>query len=112
MSHVIAELSLKKIGVKRLKIGWFWLIEILLSIVIIRYIENIIESIIHLATGTWSPGQAFEGITGILAIASAIIVGVILFLLYSGKIKVEDKHSNLMFFEIVIYKELRKTIIA
>ncbi len=108
MSHVIAELSLKRIGVKRLKIGWFWLIEILLSIVIIRYIENIIESIIHLATGTWSPGQAFEGITGILAIASAIIVGLILFLLYSGRIKVEDKHSNFRFFEIVTIKNLEK----
>ena len=68
----------------------------------------IIESIIHLATGTWSPGQAFEGITGILAIASAIIVGLILFLLYSGRIKVEDKHSNFRFFEIVTKKNLEK----
>jgi hypothetical protein len=108
LSHIIAELSLKKIGVRRLKIGWFWLIEILLSIIIIKYIENIIEAIIHLGTGTWSPGQAFEGITGMLAIASAVIVGVILFLLYSGKIKVEDRHSDLMFFETVSIKDLEK----
>ena len=79
LSHIIAELSLKRIGFKRLKIGWFWLIEILLSVIIIKYIENIIESIVHLGTGTWSPGQALEGITGILAIVSAVIVGLILF---------------------------------
>jgi len=79
LSHIIAELSLKRIGFKRLKIGWFWLIEILLSVIIIKYIENIIESIVHLTTGTWSPGQALEGITGILAIVSAVIVGLILF---------------------------------
>jgi hypothetical protein len=78
LSHVIAELSLKRIGFKRLKIGWFWLIETLLSIIIIKYVGNIIESVYHLATGTWSPGQAFEGITGILAIASAFMVGIIL----------------------------------
>jgi len=101
LSHIIAELSLKRIGFKRLKIGWFWLIEILLSVIIIKYIENIIESIVHLATGTWSPGQAFEGITGILAIVSAVIVGLILFLSYAGKIKVDDKHSGLNFFEMV-----------
>jgi len=97
LSHIIAELSLKRIGFKRLKIGWVWLIEILLSVIIIKYIENIIEAIIHLATGTWSSGQAFEGITGMLAIASAVIVGLILFLLYFGKIKVEDRHPYLKF---------------
>jgi phage-related holin len=101
LSHIIAELCLKRVGVKRSKIGWFWLIEILLSIIIIKYIENIIEAIVHLATGTWSPGQAFEGITGMLGIASAVIVGLILFLLYFGKIKVEDRHPYLKFFEIV-----------
>lgn len=90
-----------------MKIGWFWLIEILLSAIIIKYIENIIESIVHLATGTWSLGQALEGITGILAIASAVIVGVILFLLYAGKIKVDDKHSSLNFFEMVTMKDLQ-----
>ena len=107
LSHIIAELSLKRIGFKRLKIGWFWLIEILLSVIIIKYIENIIESIVHLATGTWSPGQAFEGITGILAIVSAVIVGLILFLSYAGKIKVDDKHSSLNFFEMVTMKDLQ-----
>ena len=108
LSHVIAELSLKRIGFKRLKVGWFWLIEILLSIIIIKYIENIIESVYHLATGTWSPGQAFEGITGILAIASALIVGIILYLLYSGKIKVDDIHPTQKFFEIVNLRDLEK----
>jgi len=112
LSHVIAELSLKRIGFKRLKIGWFWLIEILLSIIIIKYIENIIESVYHLATGTWSPGQAFEGITGILAIASAFIVGIILYLLYSGKIKVNDIHSTQKFFEIVNLKDLEKELLV
>ncbi|TVP41129.1 hypothetical protein [Candidatus Nitrosocosmicus arcticus] len=108
-SHVIAELSLKRIGVKPSEIGWFWLIEILLSIVIIKYIENIIEAIVHLATGTWSPGQTLEGITGILAIAGAIMVGLILFLIYSGKIKVKDSNSNHMkFFEITSLKDLKK----
>ena len=108
LSHVIAELSLKRIGFKRLKIGWFWLIETLLSIIIIKYVGNIIESVYHLATGTWSPGQAFEGITGILAIASAFIVGTILYLLYSGKIKGNDIHSTQKFFEIVNWKVLEK----
>ena len=107
LSHIIAELSLKRIGFKRLKIGWFWLIEILLSVIIIKYIENIIESIVHLATGTWSPGQALEGITRILAIVSAVIIGLILFLLYVGKIKVDDKHSSLNFFEMVTMKDLQ-----
>ncbi|MDF0680359.1 MAG: hypothetical protein P0116_05280, partial [Candidatus Nitrosocosmicus sp.] len=107
LSHIIAELSLKRIGFKRLKIGWFWLIEILLSIIIIKYIENIIESIVHLATGTWSPGQALEGITGILAIVSAVIVGLVLFLLYTGKIKADDIHSGLKFFEMVTIKDLQ-----
>ena len=108
LSHIIAELSLKRVGVKRSKIGWFWLIEILLSIIIIKYIENIIDAVIHLATGTWSPCQAFEGVTGMLAIASAVIVGLILFLLYSGKIKVEDRHTDLKFFEIIDIQELEK----
>ena len=107
LSHIIAELSLKRIGFKRLKIGWFWLIEILLSVIIIKYIENIIESIVHLTTGTWSLGQALEGITGILAIVSAGIVGLILFLLYAGQIKVDDKHSSLNFFEMVTIKDLQ-----
>ena len=109
LSHVIAELSLKRIGVKPSKIGWFWLIDILLSIIIIKCIENIIEAIVHLATGTWSPGQTLEGITGIFAIAGAIIVGLILFLIYSGKIKVKDSHSNhLKFFEMTSLKDLEK----
>ncbi|MDN5846039.1 MAG: hypothetical protein L0H53_07170 [Candidatus Nitrosocosmicus sp.] len=83
--------------------------QILLSIVTIKYIENIKEAIIHLATGTWSTGRAFEGITGILAIASAIIVGLNLFLIYSGKIKVEKRHPNLLkFFDIVSIKDLEK----
>jgi hypothetical protein len=38
----------------------------------------------------WVPGQILEGIAGLLAIIGAIVVGICLFLIYTGKIKTEN----------------------
>ena len=90
ISHIFAKLSLKKAGIKSSKIGWFFLIELLLTVIVTRFFEKAFEFGVHLAKGTWSPGLMFEGIAGILAIIGAIFVGLILLLTYVGKIKFDD----------------------
>lgn len=89
VSHILAKVSLKKIGIKSSKIGWFWPIEIILTIIVMRFIEKAIDFAKSLITENWSPGQIFEGITGILAIIGATIIGIFLLLIYTKKINTE-----------------------
>ena len=80
---------MKKVGINASKIGWFWFIEILLIVIVIRFIEKVIDFTKSIITGNWSPGQMFEGITGILAIIGTSFMGIFLLLVYTGKIKTE-----------------------
>jgi hypothetical protein len=90
ISHILAKISLKKIGIRSSKIGWFWLVEIILTIIVMRFIEKAIDFAKSIITGNWVPGQIFEGITGILAIIGAIIIGIFLLLIYTRKINTEE----------------------
>jgi hypothetical protein len=90
ISHILAKISLKKVGIKSSKIGWFWLVEIILTIIVMRFIEKAIDFAKSLITGNWTPGQIFEGITGILAIIGATIIGIFLQLIYTKKINTEE----------------------
>ncbi len=76
------------------KIGWFWIIQILLTVIIMRFIDKAIDFVKDLPTGRWSPGHVFECITGLLAIVGVIIVETILLLVYTGKIKTENRITN------------------
>ena len=49
-----------------------------------------IDFIVSIGSNKWVPGQILEGITGLLAIIGAIVVGICLFLIYTGKIKTEN----------------------
>jgi hypothetical protein len=106
LSHILAKISLKKIGIKSSKIGWFWLLEIILTIIVMRFIEKAIDFAKSLITGNWVPGQIFEGITGILAIIGATIIGIFLLLVYRRKINTEEgddiqKSTNVSQIEIL-----------
>ena len=106
ISHILAKISLKKIGIKSSKIGWFWLVEIILTIIVMRFIEKAIDFAKSLITGNWVPGQIFEGITGILAIIGATIIGIFLLLIYTRKINTEEgtdiqKSTNVSQIEIL-----------
>ena len=61
----------------------------------------------HLATGTWSPSQAFKEVTRMLAIVSAIIVGLILFFYTPARSKLRIGIS-IKFFDIADIKDLEK----
>jgi hypothetical protein len=89
-SIIIAKLSIKKAGIKSSKIGWFWLIQVLLTVIAKRFIMKAIDFVVSIGSNKWVPGQILEGITGLLAIIGAIVVGICLFLIYTGKIKTEN----------------------
>jgi hypothetical protein len=59
-----------------------------------RFIDKAIDFVKDLITGHWPAGQVFEGITVVLAIVGVIIVGIILLLTYTGKIKTENQITN------------------
>jgi hypothetical protein len=84
----MAKVALKKSGIKTSsKVGWFWLFQIILTIIATRFIDNCIGFLINLANNRWEPGTYFEGITGLLAIIGATIFAIILILMHTGKIK-------------------------
>lgn len=86
----MAKLSIKKAGIKSSKIGWLWLIQVLLTVIATRFIMKAIDFVVSIGSNKWVPGQILEGITGLLAIIGAIVVGICLFLIYTGKIKTEN----------------------
>lgn len=67
--------------------GWFWLFQIILTIIATRFIDKGIRFLIDLANNRWEPGTYLEGVTGILALIGATIFGIILILMFKGKIK-------------------------
>lgn len=84
----MAKVALKKSGIKTsTKVGWFWLFQIILTIIATRFIDNCIGFLINLANNRWEPGTYFEGITGLFAIIGATIFAIILILMHTGKIK-------------------------
>jgi hypothetical protein len=86
VSFITAKLVLKKSGIKTSKVGWFWLFQIILTIIATRFIDKFIEFLIDVANNRWEPGTIVEGVTGLLAIIGAIIFSIILILMHTGKI--------------------------
>ena len=77
-------------GIKSSKIGWFWLFQIILTIIATRFIDKGIDFLIDIANNRWEPGTYLEGVTGLLAIIGATIFGIILILMFKGKIKTDQ----------------------
>lgn len=97
LSRITARLALKKSGIKTAKVGWFWLFQIILTIIATRFIDKAIGFLIAVANNRWEPGTYLEGITGLLAIIGATIFAIILILIHTGKIKDDqpkDKEKN------------------
>jgi hypothetical protein len=87
LSRLTARLALKKSGIKTSKLGWFWLFQIILTIIATRFIDKCIGFLIDVANNRWEPGTYLEGVTGLLAIIGATIFAIILILMHTGKIK-------------------------
>ena len=87
LSRITARLALKKSGIKTSKLGWFWLFQIILTIIATRFIDKCIGFLIDVANNRWEPGTYLEGVTGLLAIIGATIFAIILILMHTGKIK-------------------------
>jgi hypothetical protein len=90
LSTITAKLALKKSGIKTSKVGWFWLFQIILTIIATRFIDKGIDFLIDIANNRWEPGTYLEGVTGILALIGATIFGIILILMFKGKIKADQ----------------------
>jgi hypothetical protein len=103
--HILAKISLKKMGLESSTIGWFWIMQILLTVIMVRFIDKAIDFVKDLITGHWSYGQVFEGLTGLLAIVGVIIVGAIILLVYTGKMKTENHITNNDFQNIEILSD-------
>ena len=93
MAFITAKLALKKVGIKSSKVGWFWLFQIILTIIATRFIDKGIGFLINVANNRWEPGTYFEGVTGLLAIIGATIFTIILILMHTGKIN-EDQPKD------------------
>ena len=93
MAFITAKLALKKVGIKSSKVGWFWLFQIILTIIATRFIDKCIGFLINVANNRWEPGTYFEGVTGLLAIIGATIFTIILILMHTGKIN-EDQPKD------------------
>jgi peptidoglycan biosynthesis protein MviN/MurJ (putative lipid II flippase) len=97
LSIITAILTLKKSGIKTSKVGWFWLFQIILTIIATRFIDKGIDFLVDIANNRWEPGTYLEGVTGLLAIIGATIFGIILILMFKGKIndgQPKDKEKN------------------
>jgi hypothetical protein len=90
LSFITAKLVLKKSGIKSSKVGWFWLFQIILTIIATRFIDKGIDFLIDVANNRWEPGTYLEGVTGLLAIIGATIFAIILILMFKGKIKTDQ----------------------
>ena len=73
-------------GIKSSKVGWFWLFQIILTIIATRFIDKGIDFLIDVANNRWEPGTYLEGVTGILALIGATIFSIILILMFKGNI--------------------------
>jgi hypothetical protein len=93
LAFITARVALKKVGIKSSKVGWFWLFQIILTIIATRFIDKAIGFLIDIANNRWEPGIYLEGVTGLLAISGAIIFTIILILMHTGKIK-EDQSKD------------------
>ena len=93
LSFITAKLVLKKSGIKSSKVGWFWLFQIILTIIATRFIDKAIAFLIDVSNNRWEPGTYLEGVTGLLAIIGATIFAIILILMHTGKIK-EDQSKE------------------
>jgi hypothetical protein len=93
LSRITAKVALNKIGIKSSKVGWFWLFQIILTIISTRFIDKGIGFLIDVANNRWEPGTYLAGVTGILALIGATIFGIILILMFKGKIK-EDQPKD------------------
>jgi hypothetical protein len=93
LSRITAKVALNKIGIKSSKVGWFWLFQIILTIIATRFIDKGIDFLIDVANNRWEPGTYLVGVTGILALIGATIFGIILILMFKGKIK-EDQPKD------------------
>ena len=81
-------------GIKSSKIGWFWLFQIILTIIATRFIDKGIDFLIDVANNRWEPGTYLEGVTGLLAIIGATIFAIILILMFTGKIKTDQSKDK------------------
>ena len=90
MAFITAKLALKKVGIKSSKVGWFWLFQIILTIIATRFIDKGIDFLIDVANNRWEPGTYLEGVTGILALIGATIFNIILILMFKGNIKADQ----------------------
>ena len=105
--RITAKVALNKIGIKSSKVGWFWLFQIILTIIATRFIDKGIGFLIDVANNRWEPGTYLAGVTGILALIGATIFGIILILMFKGKIKEDQpKDKEKINYEIIeIIKE-------
>ena len=90
---ITARLALKKVGIKSSKVGWFWLFQIILTIIATRFIDKAIGFLTDVANNCWEPGTYLEGVAGLLAIIGATIFAILLILMHTGKIK-EDQQED------------------
>ena len=90
LSIITAKVALKKIEIKSSKVGWFWLFQIILTIIATRFIDKGIDFLIDIGNNRWEPGTYLEGVTGILALIGATIFAIILILMFKGKIKADQ----------------------
>ena len=93
LAFITAKLALKKVGIKSSKVGWFWLFQIILTMIATRFIDKCIGFLIDVANNRWEPGTYLEGVTGLLAISGATIFTIILILMHTGKIN-EDQPKD------------------
>jgi hypothetical protein len=49
-SIIMAKLSIKKAGIKSSKIGWFWLIQVLLTVIATRFIMKAIDFVVSIGS--------------------------------------------------------------
>ena len=62
-----------------------------MTIIATRFIDKVIGFLIDVANNRWEPGTYLEGVTGILALIVATIFGIILILMFEGKINDQPK---------------------
>lgn len=76
--------------------GWFWLFQIILTIIATRFINKCIGFLIDVANNCWEPGTYLERVTALLVIMGATIFAIILILLHTRKInesQLKDKEK-------------------
>ena len=75
--------------------------EIQLVSIATRFIDKGFGFLIDVANNRWEPGTYLEGVTGILALIVATIFGIILILMFKGKINDQPKNKEKINNEII-----------